>query len=146
MSTLKRPRGKRYYTVEEANAMLPLLRSILRDITALATDLRERHERLSRFQRAGKEVSKDAYQEEVEPVQEQFERDQERMKDYEDELRKLNVELKDYFTGLVDFPCWMNGHEVYLCWRLGEPEVAYWHELDAGFGGRQRLKKDFTTI
>ena len=40
-----------------------------------------------------------------------------------DELRQLGVELKDYFTGLIDFPCWMDGREVYLCWRLGEPEV-----------------------
>ncbi len=43
------------------------------------------------------------------------------MKDYVQELHALGVELKDYYTGLVDFPAWMNGHEVYLCWRLGEP-------------------------
>ena len=36
----------------------------------------------------------------------------------------------------------MNGHEVYLCWRLDEPEVGYWHELDAGFAGRQKLMAD----
>ena len=59
------------------------------------------------------------------------------MKDFVQELNALGVELKDYYTGLVDFPGWMNGHEVYLCWRLGEPEVAHWHELDAGFAGRQ---------
>ena len=49
------------------------------------------------------------------------------------------IELKDYFTGLIDFPCRMDGREVYLCWRLGEPEVGHWHELDAGFAGRQKL-------
>ncbi len=64
------------------------------------------------------------------------------MREYEQELRKLGVELKDYFTGLIDFPCWMDGREVYLCWQLGEPEVAHWHELDAGFAGRQKLAPD----
>ena len=54
-------------------------------------------------------------------------------------MRGLNVELKDYFSGLVDFPCWMDDHEVYLCWRLDESEVTHWHEIDAGFAGRQRL-------
>ena len=67
------------------------------------------------------------------------------MHEYERELQQLGVELKDYFTGLIDFPCWMNGHEVYLCWRLGEPEVGHWHELDAGFAGRQKLMADAGT-
>jgi hypothetical protein len=40
---------------------------------------------------------------------------------------------------LIDFPAWMNGREVYLCWRLGEPDVGHWHELDAGFAGRKKL-------
>ena len=51
----------------------------------------------------------------------------------------VGVELKDPFSGLVDFPAWRHGHEVYLCWRLGEPDVAHWHELDAGFAGRRPL-------
>ena len=147
MAAPKRPRGKKYYTVEEANAMLPLLRSILRDITALAGDLRERHERLARLQPAEDAARPaDAYQEELQQVRDKFERDAERMREYEDELRKLGVELKDYQTGLVDFPCRMGGREVYLCWRLGEPEVAHWHEVDAGFAGRQKLRKDTTKI
>ena len=61
------------------------------------------------------------------------------MHEYEAELDQLHVELKDYYTGLVDFLCWMDGREVYLCWRLGESEVGFWHELDAGFAGRQPL-------
>jgi hypothetical protein len=39
----------------------------------------------------------------------------------------------------VDFPSLREGRIVYLCWRLGEDEVAWWHEVDAGFAGRQRL-------
>ena len=134
--------GKKYFTVAEANAMLPLVRVILRDVTVLARDLRERHERLARLKPGGRGALSEAHQEELLQAQTEFARGQERMQEYEVELKQLGVELKDYFTGLIDFPCRMDGREVYLCWRLGEPEVAYWHELEAGFAGRQKLMVD----
>jgi hypothetical protein len=130
--------------VAEANASLPLVRAIVRDITELALALRERHERLARVQVPHRGVLGEAYQEEVEQLQGELDRDQERMHDFEEELANLGVELKDYFTGLVDFPAKINGKEVYLCWRLGEPEVGHWHEIDAGFAGRRKLRMDVT--
>ena len=137
---MKRPKPKRkYFTIDEANATLPLLRAILRDVTALAHDLRDRHQRLLRLQSSGS-MDK-AHEEEMQQLIEEFERDQDRMHEFEGELKKLHVELKDYFTGLIDFPCWMDDREVYLCWKLDEPEVTHWHELDSGFGGRQKLKQ-----
>jgi hypothetical protein len=47
--------------------------------------------------------------------------------------------VKDINTGLLDFPSIREGREVFLCWRLGEEKIAYWHETDAGFAGRQPL-------
>jgi hypothetical protein len=140
MAAKKPVPGKKYFTVAEANATLPLVRAIVRDIADLAGDLRERHERLSRLRPDEKgKARSDAYSEELEQMEAELERGQERMHEYEQELKNLGVELKDYYTGLIDFPCWMNNHEVYLCWRLGEPEVGHWHELEAGFAGRQKL-------
>jgi hypothetical protein len=69
-----------------------------------------------------------------------LEQDQERMRDYVQELQQLGIELKDFHSGLIDFPARMGNRVVYLCWKLGEPEVAHWHELDAGFAGRRRIK------
>jgi hypothetical protein len=63
---------------------------------------------------------------------------EEKLASYINELTKLGVELKGP-DGLCDFPSIMDGREVCLCWRLGEPEVMHWHELDAGFAGRQPL-------
>src|SRR5262245_38276020 len=123
--------GKKFFTPQQANAALPLVRAIVRDITNLAHELRERHERLRRIPAARQEERDDA--------EEEFERAKERLGEFERELAGLGVELKDYFTGLVDFPARMSGRTVYLCWRLGEPEVAHWHELEAGFAGRQKL-------
>ena len=139
MTAKRRSQGKKYFTVAEANAALPLVRAIVRDITALARDLQEREERLTRVRLPERGSMGDAYREELQQVQAELQRDQERMQEYVRELRSLGVELKDFLTGLVDFPCWMDNREVYLCWRLGEPEVGYWHELEAGFLGRQKL-------
>jgi hypothetical protein len=139
MAASKPTLEKRYFTVAEANATLPLVRAIVRDIMELARDLRDRQGRLNRFQAVAQKPANDAYQEEIDHARADFERDQERLHDYEHELRNLGVELKDYFIGLIDFPCLMDDREVYLCWKAGEPEVGFWHDLEAGFAGRQRI-------
>jgi hypothetical protein len=56
------------------------------------------------------------------------------------ELRGLEVVLRDLDRGLVDFPALRDGREVYLCWEEGEDEIGFWHEPEAGFGGRRPLK------
>jgi len=139
----RKPRSeKKYYTVAQANATLPLVRAIVHDVSQLAHSLRERHQRLSRLNPSSRPGLSEAHQEELVQVQGEFERDQDKMREYERELQQLGVELKDYFMGLVDFPCLMDDREVYLCWRLGETEVGHWHEIDAGFSGRQKLLVD----
>jgi hypothetical protein len=140
MKTKQRPKKHKHYSVEEANAMLPLLRSILRDVTSLATEQRDRYERCVRLQQA-KTLNR-ADEAEVQELLAEFEAGQEKMREYELELDKLGVELKDYYTGLVDFRHVRDGKEVYLCWRLGEPEVGHWHDLASGFAGRQKLEEN----
>ncbi|HKH23109.1 MAG TPA: DUF2203 domain-containing protein [Solirubrobacterales bacterium] len=54
-------------------------------------------------------------------------------------LQEAGIVLRDIDRGLVDFPSTRDGREVYLCWELGEHEVAWWHDPDAGFGGREPL-------
>lgn len=134
----KKPAFKKLFTAAEANATLPLLRAILRDVTELSAVLRERHRNLMRLKEAGS--SSAAFAKEVEELTEDHERDQERMRELERELKNLHVVLKDYDTGLVDFPSLRDERVVFLCWRLDEPEVAHWHELDSGFQGRKKLE------
>lgn len=133
----RRAKGKKHYTPQEANAALPLVRAIVRDIRDLAVSLHERHERLARTH-DGSRLG-ESYDEENRLLQQQIEQDHERFQECVEELAALGVELKDPFIGLIDFRSWMNDREVYLCWKLDEPEVAYWHELHAGFAGRQKL-------
>lgn len=56
------------------------------------------------------------------------------------EIGEIGVQIKDYSRGLIDFPCWRDGRVVLLCWQLGEgDEIEWWHEVEAGFAGRQPL-------
>ena len=54
-------------------------------------------------------------------------------------VQDTGVVIKDINTGLLDFPALRDGHEVYLCWKHGEGEIAFWHEIDAGFAGRRSI-------
>jgi hypothetical protein len=142
MSTKKAKRGKKYFTPAEANSTLPLVRVIVKDITDLAADLRDRHERLAALGGSDRGIVGESYREELETVQADLEDAQARMQDYVRELNALGVELKDFYSGLIDFPSRKDGREVYLCWRLGEASVAHWHEVDSGFAGRQKIKAE----
>ncbi|HTC86167.1 MAG TPA: DUF2203 domain-containing protein [Candidatus Acidoferrum sp.] len=55
------------------------------------------------------------------------------------QIDRWGITLRDIETGLIDFPALVNGRQICLCWRLGEDEVAWWHELSAGFSGRREL-------
>lgn len=55
------------------------------------------------------------------------------------QIAALGVEIKDLDHGLIDFPSLRDGRVVYLCWHLGEDRIAFWHEVDSGFAGRQPL-------
>jgi hypothetical protein len=54
-------------------------------------------------------------------------------------LDELSVTLRDIETGLIDFPALVSGRQVWLCWRLGEDDIAWWHELETGFSSRRQL-------
>ena len=138
MATKQRRPKKKYFTPAEAGSMLPLVRAIVKDITDLSHSLRDRQTRLDRLQKDGVRsgLITAAELEEEESV---FASDMERLQDCTTELSRLGVELKDFLTGLVDFPCWMDGREICLCWKHGEAELGWWHEVDAGFRGRQPL-------
>jgi len=58
-------------------------------------------------------------------------------------VQETGCVVKDLDTGLIDFPTLYRGEEVYLCWKLGEPAIAFWHGVDEGFRGRKAIDQDF---
>lgn len=132
---------KRLFTVEEANQRLPLVKAIVHDIVELFRDVQQRRERLVRVKqsRADGTSSSRFHSEETEQAEAELAQDEEKLAGFVRELHDLGVEFKDPVLGLVDFPSRMDDRIVHLCWKLDEPEVQFWHELDAGFAGRQLL-------
>jgi hypothetical protein len=124
------------FSVEQANRTLPLVRKIVEDVVAQHRRWREAILELDL-------VASTARPDDPRNRGEQLEREAQvlaREPDgYQRELESLGIQLKDRRLGLVDFPSEMGGRHVLLCWRLGEPEVQYWHEVDAGYSGRQPL-------
>ena len=132
-------RPRKLFTVEQANAALPLVRAITTDLARMSREVLERRERLALLSAGRGSGAKDLYSEELAQIEEELDKDSEQLQTYVDELVALGVEPKSGPEGLVDFPAMMDDRIVFLCWKLGEPEVLHWHELDAGFMGRQSL-------
>lgn len=127
----------RSFTADEANRTLPLVSRIVRDIVTLYPQWRERVNALEL-------AAVTARADDVDPRVTVLEREaQDLAGEIEScirEIRELGIEYKTPLdAGLVDFPAEVGGRNVYLCWQLGEPAVEYWHEVDAGYAGRQPL-------
>jgi hypothetical protein len=133
-------RKRKLFSVDEANKALPLVRAIVGDIVSQYRVVEGLQQRLSTVLTDRRRPSDDLYSEELIQSKNELETEEDKLRTYIEELKNLGVELKSE-EGLCDFRSMMGGREVYLCWRLGEPEVMFWHELDAGFSGRQRLTK-----
>jgi len=129
---------RKYFTVEEANKALPLVRMIVGDIVRQYRVVEELQQRLSMVSQNRRRPSKDLYSEELAQSQAELDAEEGKLTLYIEELKRLGVEFKGP-DGLCDFYSIMDGREVFLCWRLGEPEVSHWHDLDTGFVGRQPL-------
>jgi hypothetical protein len=65
------------------------------------------------------------------------------LKDLINGVQEYGCVIKDLDIGLLDFPTLFRGREVYLCWKLGEPAIAFWHGTDEGFAGRKEIDQDF---
>jgi hypothetical protein len=137
--THKHAKRREFFSIEEANAMLPLIRAIVADLTELSRDVNDRRRRLS-FLLAGRNPNDhDLYHEELVQIEQELEKDTRRLHDYREELRALGVESENGPEGFVDFPAFSDGRKICLCWKLGEDEVLFWHDPDGGCTQRQNL-------
>lgn len=119
--------GKKYFTVSEANRALPYVSKIVNEVTECYKEAVAIRNQVERSQ----------LQDDADRLHDEYEQAMDRLNGLLDELHQVGVELKDFEKGLLDFPAMHDGREVYLCWRSGEECVHSWHELDAGFAGRQ---------
>jgi hypothetical protein len=132
------------FTLDEAQALLPVLESLLKraiEAKQAADSIEETLQQLSRkiFLSGGMFVD-------VVGVQRQrtaFDGLVQRAKDAVAEIDAIGVQVKDFTIGLLDFPCQIDGEVVLLCWKMGEPRIDFWHSVEDGFRGRQPLDERF---
>lgn len=124
----------KFFSLEEANALLPSVRSILLRI-------QRAHGRILFYQAAAKHAAEGA---ELGgggmPEGSRYVSHLMELSSQTSELEALGVQVKDYARGLIDFPSLRDGRVVLLCWQMGEgDEIEWWHDLETGFAGRQPL-------
>jgi hypothetical protein len=121
----------KHYTRDEANALLPQIRVWLQQLEVLRASLRKHDQRVESLLDAGTDRGG--------PTVNDWVRTMADIQHVLEEFRKREILIKDADRGLIDFPAIMGGREVFLCWESGEGNVEYWHDLEAGYGGREPL-------
>ena len=124
------------FSVEEANALLPRLIPILTELRELKTELDDARRSLAGLTPA---MRSNGHAAESATLERRLREVATIITERVRQVAALGVEVKDLDHGLIDFPSLRGGRIVYLCWRLGEGDVAYWHDLDTGFAGRRPL-------
>jgi hypothetical protein len=128
----------RHFTRAEADALLPMIGPVLEDLRPMQ---RRMQEVLDALEDDGARMVGNGHgagqsdtdlQAELQSLRHEMEQ---RLRF----LHGIGVQLKDIEVGIVDFPTRMHDRDVCLCWRLGEPRVSHWHEMDGGYGGRRGL-------
>ena len=132
------------FTLDEAQALLPVLESLLKraiDGKESAEEVESGLNEISRriFLSGGMKVDIGH----VAKLRAEMEQHLTRVRESVQEIDSIGVQVKDLEKGLLDFPCRLDEDIVLLCWRMGEPAIEHWHTLESGFQGRQPLDERF---
>lgn len=123
---------KRHFSVEEANSLLPHVLSVFERIHAIGVDLEKHQKTLDKLHERAPGNGGSKKSSDLLTLSESITR---LMQGLEDQ----GILIKDVQGGLIDFPHIREDREVFLCWKMGEKKVAFWHEIETGFRGRQPL-------
>lgn len=129
---------RQLYTVEEARNLIPWLRPVLAAMQVEHSRMQEEIEQLNELTPA---MQQNGHAMEAAHHERMILDLGESIREKLDEFEELGIEVKDIATGIVDFPSLRDDRIVYLCWHIDEETVTHWHELDAGFMGRQPLEE-----
>ncbi len=130
---------RQHFSLEEANAQLPWLVETFSRISPMAQELTARQEeQRSLLERRGGNGTASDEQATVD-LQREVDRIIELLRAEIEEITGRGILIRDLARGLVDFPSFRDGREIYLCWILGEEEIGFWHETNVGFSDRQAL-------
>jgi hypothetical protein len=132
------------FTLTEAESLIPEVDTLLREAVSLKAKYEEAEQELHLFaQRVAMQGGVVVDREFVLGRRVQRDRHGERLKAVVEQIQGFGCVIKDLDTGLVDFPTLFHGQEVYLCWKMGESGISFWHGVNEGFAGRKPIDRDF---
>lgn len=122
---------KRHYTVAEARALLPQMRLWLRDLRLIRQEIDGMEERFREQLFEGADLGGRMVNEWVRRLV--------RLRELFSEFIQREIQIKDFDRGLIDFPSLRGDREVFLCWEEDDDDIEFWHDLDTGYAGREKL-------
>lgn len=124
-------RFQKHYTVEEARALLPQLREWLKQLHQLRRRLKQADERIGQMIAGGADAGGSSVNDQIKLLAD--------FQKVIQEFSRREIQIKDLERGLIDFPAIIAGREVFLCWEEEDDDIEFWHDLDSGYAGRERL-------
>lgn len=122
----------KHYTRDEARALLPRVRRWLEELDRLRCLMEKADQRLTSLLSSGRDVGGE--------IANTWVRTLASLQELLQEFEVRQIQIKDIERGLIDFPAIIGGREVFLCWEKDEEDIEFWHEIDSGYAGRERLE------
>ena len=136
--------AEKFFNVEEAELLLPAVEKLLRSAIESKKHLEEADQALTdarqHIMNQGGSLPDRSL---LVRLGQQREKSVGQLQETLQEIGSSGVLVKDLDTGLIDFPCLLNDQEVYLCWKLGEGHIEFWHHVEDGFAGRKKVDQEF---
>jgi hypothetical protein len=134
----------KYFTRDQAQRLLPKVEDAIRDALFVKADFQEADQALRSATRAilmsgGMNVNRDR----LLAIRSRRDSAATKLQELLESIQEQGCIVKDLDIGLLDFPTLYRGREVYLCWRLGETGIGFWHDVHAGFPGRKPIDEEF---
>ena len=124
-------RFQKHYSRDEAEALLPQVRAWLAELNRLREEVERYDQRLGGLNTEGQDTGGETVNQWIRALAE--------MQRILAEFQRREIFIKDSSRGLIDFPALIGGKEVFLCWESDEEKIEFWHDLETGYGGRERL-------
>jgi hypothetical protein len=124
-------RFRKHYSIHEARALLPQIREWFSKTQQLRRGLKPLDERIGQMLEGGVDVGGESVHKQLKLLA--------ALRDLLQEFERRQIQIKDLDRGLIDFPAIMGGKEIFLCWEQDEEDIEFWHDLDTGYAGRERL-------
>ena len=135
--------ARRFY-LSEAESLLPQVSALIQEAVSLKTECQEAEGKIEALSQkvmlyGGIIVDRERAQK----VRNRRDETLEKLKETVGRIQETGCLVKDLDKGLVDFPTLFRGEEVYLCWKMDEPAIEFWHRIEDGFAGRKQIDDEF---